>query len=121
MNIREAFKKVRQSHGVTDVALHEHTGVSRTHLSRFQCGRGDLKVETLERLLMGLEELSPGAINDFVSQIGKVEVHGLTDREKQILIWSLPESELAEILRLIGERLAGKSRTSTDDKVLTRR
>lgn len=116
----EAFRKTQDKHGVSAIRLHEMTGIAKSTVSNFRTGKRDMLTETLWKLLEAIEQESPGAINDFASEIGRVEVHGLTDREKQILIWSLPESELAEILKLIGKRLSGESRKSTEDKVLTR-
>lgn len=105
----EAFRKIQDKHGVSALRLSEVTGVAQSTISYYRKGRRDCQTATLWKLLEGLESESPGALNDFASEIGRVEICGLSDREKQILIWSLPEHELAGLLRLIGDRLASKS------------
>jgi transcriptional regulator with XRE-family HTH domain len=113
--LNQAFKTIQDKHGVSAARLSELTGIAQSTISNYRNGKRDTHTETLWKLLNAIEQESPGAINDFASELGRVEIHGLTDREKKILIWSLPESELAEILRLIGDRLA----KSASEKSLT--
>ena len=105
----EAFKKVQNKHGISAAWLSQETGIAESTISTYRNGKRDTHTATLWKLLEAIESQSPGAINDFASEIGRVEVCGLSDRERQILIWSLPEHELAGLLRLIGDRLASKS------------
>ena len=107
--LNKAFKSIQDKHGVSALRLSQLTGIAQSTISNYRTGKRDTHTATLWKLLEAIESQSPGAINDFANEIGRVEVCGLSDRERQILIWSLPEHELAGLLRLIGDRLASKS------------
>lgn len=63
--LRESFKQVKQQRGVTGKAIYELTGISQNHISEYLRGKRDVTSETLSRMINAMEQVSPGAKQDF--------------------------------------------------------
>ncbi len=61
MSHREAFIKTKKFYGVTNKALYDQTGVSRSHISEFINCKRDMTTDVLDKLIKGMDKLAPGA------------------------------------------------------------
>ncbi|MEA5511808.1 helix-turn-helix transcriptional regulator [Crocosphaera sp. UHCC 0190] len=69
--LRQYFKKVKAERRVTGKALSQITGISENHISEYLNGKRDVTSEKLWEMMEGMEQLSPGAKDDFAELIGK--------------------------------------------------
>lgn len=99
--LREIFKEVKRSHGVTGKAISQLTGISQNHISEYINGKRDVTSETLWRMVEAMEQLSSGAAADFGQKLsgahqGDVPVRRLVNSYKDLQAGELAE----EIIRL---------------------
>ncbi|MDV3002503.1 MAG: hypothetical protein N5P05_004158 (plasmid) [Chroococcopsis gigantea SAG 12.99] len=66
---REVVRKVKEARKITGKALSDQTGISANHISKFLSGDRDVTTETLWRMVEGMEQLSPGAEEDFFAAL----------------------------------------------------
>ncbi len=106
---REAFLKVKESHGITGKVLSEKTGVSKNHIYGYIQGKRSVTDAVLDQLVDAMEEISPGAKRDYCMAI----CGALQD---EICYDDLDEENLTDHLIKLGE--AWKRRQSRKTQIL---
>jgi transcriptional regulator with XRE-family HTH domain len=104
--LREVFRKIKQSRGVTGKAISELTGISQNHISEYINGKRDVTSETLWRMIEAMEQLSPGAAGDFRALLpgdGQSSVSGKVLNN----FYDKEASQLAEEMIKLGKALKG--------------
>lgn len=91
---REVVKKVKEARKITGKALSDQTGISPNHISKFLSGERDVTTETLWRMVQGMEQLSPGAEEDFFIALANATTR-LTFRQ---VVSKMEPAELLEAL-----------------------
>lgn len=93
--LREIFKEVKQSCGVTGKSIAQQTGISEKHISEFLRGKRDVTSETLWRMIEAMEEICPGSRSLIAEKLG--------GRSRVILNFDeLDEDQLADCMVAIG-------------------
>lgn len=54
VRVGTGLREIREKKGITQDALSKSTGVDRTFISHIESGNRNVSIETLERLLVGL-------------------------------------------------------------------
>lgn len=105
--IHEAFKKAMDHYGVRGKDLAELVGISKTHISEFRNGKNWVTEETLEALLRGMEQLSPGSRRYFCELLAGEPLNMVTREKKELikeLIENASEEEVDFIMSVVGYR-----------------
>lgn len=102
------FALTLKTFNVKGVELCNVTGIHSSVLSNFLTGTTDPRISTLERLLEGLESLQPGAVRHFCTIVAAAPLVSIPASEIDLadLVNQLDAQQLAQLLRLIGDRLS---------------
>lgn len=109
--IHELFDATMKRYGVQAKALSSLSGVSQNHISEFRSGKLKTGVTTdcLYRLLVGMDELSPGARRYFCDLLaGKKNVSNGFEGELEFLINAADPEELEIAMLHIVRRMFPK-------------
>ena len=105
--LREIFKEVKRSHGITGKAISQLTGISQNHISEYINGKRDVTSETLWRMIEAMDELSKGAAAEFRQRLpGEGQINAPSNRPA-IFYQDLEADELAEEVIKLGKALKG--------------
>ncbi|KAM3112759.1 helix-turn-helix domain-containing protein [Phormidesmis sp. 146-33] len=105
--MHDIFDKTLRIHGITGKRLSEVTGFSQTHISEFRKGKTNPSCNTLQSLLDGMDELSPGAKRDFCLQLAGTTpsfVETAPPSQKPS-IEGMSSLELAQLLLVVADKL----------------
>ncbi|MBO2535912.1 MULTISPECIES: helix-turn-helix domain-containing protein [Rummeliibacillus] len=97
--IGEKLRLYREAKGLSQEQLSGMTGISRPRISNIECGKVNMKLETLENIMDALE-IHPNDLFNISKLAGKTEI-----KEKQTLLYLhnsvLRERELDEIKYIV--------------------
>ena len=102
-----ALKKVKKRRRITGKELHQATGVAESSISDFFRGKSNIGVTTLDKIVDGMEKVSPGARQEYARELAglidseKIEAIGI---EQQIL--DLPKELKKKLIMAIVESIA---------------
>jgi hypothetical protein len=108
--IHELFDQTLKRYGIQAKALSGLSGVSQNHISEFRSGKLKTGVTTdcLYRLLVGMDELSPGSRRYFCDLLaGKKQAQGF-EGELEFLINAAEPEELEKAMLQIVRRMFPK-------------
>ena len=103
----EALKKVKERRRITGKELHRATGVAESNLSDFFKGKINVGITTLDKIVDGMEKVSPGARQEYARELAgiihseKIETIGI---EQQIN--NLPKELKKQLIMAIVESIA---------------
>jgi transcriptional regulator with XRE-family HTH domain len=105
--MHDIFDKTLRIHGITGKRLSEVTGLSTTHISDFRNGKTNPPCNTLQRLLNGIDEISPGAKRDFCLQLAGTTPSFVetAPSSRKLSIEGMSSMELAELLMVVADKL----------------
>lgn len=109
--MEKLFDATMKRYRIEAKVLSELTGVSQQHISQFRLGKLKTGVTTdcLMRLLIGMDELSPGARRYFCDLLaGKKNYSQEFESELEFLIDAADEAELGKAMLRIVNRLFPK-------------
>jgi transcriptional regulator with XRE-family HTH domain len=114
---REVFRKVKEARKIKNKSLSEETGISPTHISKFLNGDRDVTTEVMWRLLEAMEQISPGAQQDFYTALSGVRNKHtlqeiLSNMEPVDLLETLQGDVFADLIHAFADTL--KDRHSQD-------
>ncbi len=101
------FDRTLKEFGITGKKLSEVTGLSTTHISEFRHGKTNPSCETLQRLLDGAEEISPGARFFFCQLLA-----GDSLKPMEAEIQRMNNQQLAVLLQTIADAMQRSRDTS---------
>jgi predicted transcriptional regulator len=101
------FDRTLRRHGITGKGLSQVTGYSQTHISEFRRGKTNPSCSTLQGLLDGMDELSPGAKRDFCMELAGTATPSLVDApsSRNLSIEGMSSTELAQLLMAVADKL----------------
>jgi transcriptional regulator with XRE-family HTH domain len=105
--LREIFREVKRSHGVTGKAISQLTGISQNHISEYINGKRDVTSETLWRMVDAMEQLSKGAAADFGQKLSGVHQGNVLVRHSVNFYKEIQADELAEEIIRLSKALKG--------------
>lgn len=101
----EALKKVKEGRKITGKQLHQVTGLAESNISDFFRGKSNISIATLDRMVDGMEQISPGAREEYARKlVGTIEserdgtsdirwqIENLSKERKKQLILTIVES-----------------------------
>lgn len=103
MNHREAFIKTKRYFGITGSRLHEVTGISTSHISEFLNYRRDVTTSVFDRLISGMEELEPGALQFYTEEI-RGKKFRFSNNSLNALIDSMDNEQISELMLTIAAK-----------------
>jgi transcriptional regulator with XRE-family HTH domain len=98
------FDQTLKEFGITGKRLSEVTGFSMAHISAFRHGKTNPSCETLEKLLEGAENISPGSRVFFCQLLA-----GDAIKPMQTDIRKMDNQQLAVLLQTIADKLESQS------------
>lgn len=117
-NMEELFDLTMKRYDIEAKSLSLLTGVSQTHISQFRLGKLKTGVTTdcLMRLLIGMDQLSPGARRYFCDLLaGKKKEQRDFAAELEFLIDAADELELESAMMQIVRRMFPKEDDSSEN------
>lgn len=117
--MEKLFDSTMKRYRVEAKALSELTGVSQQHISQFRLGKLKTGVTTdcLMRLLIGMDELSPGARRYFCDLLAEKKSHSQEFQgELEFLIDAADEDELKKAMFKILGKLFPKEDAKSSDR-----
>jgi transcriptional regulator with XRE-family HTH domain len=119
--LRQIFKEVKQSRGITGKAISQATGISEVHISAYLRGKRDVTSETLWRMIEAMDELSKGAAAEFRDRLpGEGQINAPSNHPV-IFYQDLEADELAEEVIKLGKALKGALHENPQLRTATRR
>ena len=103
----EALKKVRKRRRITGKELHQVTGVAESSISEFFRGKSNANIITLDKIVDGMEKVSPGARQEYVRELAGITDYKLVEAvgiEQQIK--NLPKESKKQLIMAIVESIA---------------
>ncbi|MGK7897396.1 MAG: helix-turn-helix domain-containing protein [Xenococcus sp. (in: cyanobacteria)] len=113
LNHREAFIKTRTYFGVKGNALHEVTGVSADHISKYSTGKRDVSSEVLDKLIEGMEILQPGA-KKYYCQL----LYGKRSISPEEIVEGMDNEELSQLMMAIAAKVGSGNLRNADSHLL---
>lgn len=108
MNHREAFIKTKRYFGITGLKLHEVTGVSRNHISEFINYKRDVTTSVFDRLIAGMEELEPGALQFYTDEV-RGKKSKVTVANPKALVDAMDNKQMSELMFAIAAKMGNKT------------
>lgn len=104
--IHQAFKRAMDRYGVRGKDLAQLTGLSTTHITQFRNGKTWVTEKTLETLIKGIDELSPGARHYFCQLLAEGNLDQLDGHDKSLIemIDDADDEEIEAALLAIGRK-----------------
>ncbi|MGK7916120.1 MAG: hypothetical protein AB4038_11360 [Prochloraceae cyanobacterium] len=117
MDHREAFCKTKRYFGITGSALHRQTGVANNHISEFIRGKGKVSTDILDRLVQGMIELEPEALQFYVSELaGKKINHSVAN--PTALVDAMDNKQISELMFAIAAKMGNKADKQLEEEQL---
>ena len=117
MNHREAFIKTKRYFGITGLKLHEVTGVSRNHISEFINYKRDVTTTVFDRLIAGMEEIEPGALQFYTDEV-RGKKPNVTVANPTALIDAMDNEEISKLMFAIAAKMGNRADTQLEDEQL---
>lgn len=117
MTHREAFIKTKRYFGISGSELHRVTGVSRNHISEFINRKRDITSDLLDRLVVGMDELEPGALQFYTDEI-RGRDHQVIVSNPIALVDAMDNKQLSELMFAIAAKMGDKTSNQTVNKKL---
>jgi transcriptional regulator with XRE-family HTH domain len=110
----EPFKQMLSHYKVTGKQLSERTGIAQATISDIRRRESDPSASTLWRLVIAADEIAPGALRYFCSQLASSDLLG--DKLEQ-LIDLAEDSEIERVMLAIAKRWRTKSEIDSKEAV----
>jgi predicted transcriptional regulator len=117
MSHREAFIETKNYFGITGSDLHRVTGVSKSHLSEFINRKRDITTDLLDRLITGMEELEPGALQFYTDELRGRDYKVIASNPKA-LVDAMDNEQLSELMFAIAAKMGSKTSNQAENKQL---
>jgi predicted transcriptional regulator len=117
MTHREAFIETKNYFGITGSDLHRVTGVSRSHISDFINRKRDITTDLLDRLITGMDEIEPGALQFYTNEL-KGRDHKIIVSNPKALVDAMDNAQLSELMFAIAAKMGNKSDVQLKNKQL---
>lgn len=102
----EALTKVKERRRITGKLLHKVTGIPESNLSGFFKGKSNVGIATLDKIVDGMEQISPGARQEYAQELAGIissEANETASIERQIV--SLPKESKKKLIMTIVESM----------------
>ena len=114
---REAFIRTQSYYRITGKALHEITGISRNHISEFINNKRDMRTDSLDRLVLAMDELEPGAMQFYTDEL-RGKKSKVTIVNPKALVDKMDNKQMSELMFAIAAKMGNKADKQPENEQL---